>query len=736
VGKAALAWLSAQLKVRGNIMNAHPLNLTSGSMEPSIKLVVDREHAELVIHTPNEKVNKLNRAAFLELQEHIGFLKAKGNEIKTLLIYSSKPDMFLAGADIEEIERMTTKEQALQVVGKAQEVFQELSELPQVTMVAIDGPCLGGGLELSLACQYRLCSDSPSTRLGLPEVQLGVIPGAGGTQRLPRVIGLIEALKMITSGAPIDGRKALKLGLVSDVIPVENLLTTARKVLREKTFLKYASKESTVQWLIETLPTKKWVYAQTRKQILEKAKQYPAPLKAVDVIERTFQGDIRAGLKIEAEAFAELAISPIAKNLINLFFASEELKKERGIGAMEAPDFKPVRIERLGVIGAGIMGGGIAAVASGKGISVRIKDVAAESILNALKTARSLFEKDFQRKKITRSDLQKRLYRVSTTLQYDGFKHTPFVIEAVIEKMEIKKAVIADLEKALPDDAIIASNTSSLSITEMARAAKRPDKIVGMHFFNPVPKMPLVEVIRAEKTSAETVYQTVAFGRQLGKTVIVVKDRPGFLVNRILMPYLLECAHLRDDGYSISQIDKAAVEFGMPMGPFRLLDEIGLDTGAKVADVIAAAFPHMKVLPTIQDMVSKGYLGRKNNKGFYNYDLKGKALGVRSEFNTPSKNPGPEADKYIQDRLILPMMAEAVMALDEGVVATVRDLDLGLIFGIGFPPFRGGLLRWVSNEGEKAILDRMNYLQQATKGRLVVPPSFAKRVEAGQTFYH
>lgn len=717
-------------------MSVPHLQMNEQKSQPSTRIIVDREHAEIILHTPNEKVNKLSRSAFLELQEHFSFLKAKGSEIKTLLIYSDKPDMFLAGADIEEIERMTTQEQAFQMVEKAQEVFQELSELPQVTMVAIDGPCLGGGLELSLACHYRVCSSSVSTRLGLPEVQLGVIPGAGGTQRLPRVVGLVEALKMITSGAPVDSRKALKLGLVSDVIAVENLIEHCRKVLRERQFTKYQPKESALQWLLEVSPLKKMIYQQTRKQILARAKGYPAPLKAVDVIERTFQGDLKAGLRIEANAFAELAIGPIAKNLIHLFFASEDLKKQRGVGAMEAPDFKPVRYERIGVIGAGIMGGGISAVASSKGISVRMKDVVPESLLNGLKTARSLFEKDLQRKKIDKSEFLKRNYRISTSLQWVGFRHTPFVIEAVVEKMDIKKSVIADLERALPETAIIASNTSSLSISEMAREAKRPDKIVGMHFFNPVPKMPLVEVVRAEKTSAHTIIQTVALGRQLGKTVIVVKDRPGFLVNRILMPFLLECAHLRDDGFSIAQIDKAAVDFGMPMGPFRLLDEIGLDTGAKVADVIAAAFPHMKVMPMIQEMVAKGYFGKKNQKGFYHYDPKGKSLSIRSEFQSDPKNPGAESDKLIQDRLMLPMVAEAIMALDEGIVATIRDLDMGLIYGIGFPPFRGGLLRWVSTEGEKKILDRMQFLNQSTKGRLLVPPSFVKRVESGQAFYY
>lgn len=711
--------------------------MSQAQSSQTVRLVVDRDHAEIVIHSPGEKVNKLTREAFEELYSHISFLKNKSSEIKTLLIHSDKPDMFLAGADINEIQAMKEKSEALDLVTKAQEVFQALSELPQVTVAAVDGPCMGGGCEMILACNYRLASDASSTRIGLPEVQIGVLPGAGGTQRLPRVVGLQQSIAMITSGQAVDAKKALKIGLVNDVIPKERLLETARKVLKEKLYGKYQHKESVLQWIIESTPLKKIIFSKARSMILAQTKgHYPAPLKALEVIEKTFYGDIREGLKIEAEGFAELAITPVAKNLINLFFASEELKKDRGVHASEAQDFKPRKLESIAVLGAGIMGGGIAAVASGKGISVRFKDVNNEAIENGLRTARSLFDKDFKRKKIDKSEFLKRLYRISPTLQFTGFNYLPFVIEAVVEKMEIKKSVIAELDRVLPKDAIIASNTSSLSISEMGNSSKYPERVVGMHFFNPVPKMPLVEVVRAEKTSPEVVVQTVALGRQLGKTVIVVKDRPGFLVNRVLMPFLIEAGHLKQDGYSIAQIDKAATSFGMPMGPFRLLDEIGLDTAAKVATVIATAFPHMKVLPMIDEMVKNNFLGRKNGRGFYIYNDAGKSIAVRQEFQTDPHNPSAETDQIIQDRLILPMLTEAVMALDEGVVSTVRDLDLGLIYGIGFPPFKGGLLKWVSDTGERQILDRMNAIHNATKGRLIVPSTFSARVQSGQSFYY
>jgi 3-hydroxyacyl-CoA dehydrogenase/enoyl-CoA hydratase/3-hydroxybutyryl-CoA epimerase len=715
-------------------MNAHQRLETAG--EAGVRLVVERDHAEIILHTPGEKVNKLTRAAFQELFDHILFLKNKGDQIKTLLVWSDKPDMFLAGADINEIQGMTDRAQALELVHRAQEVFQELSELPQVTMVAIDGPCLGGGCELALACQYRLASDSRSTSIALPEVKLGVLPGAGGTQRLPRIVGLVNALKMMTQGSGFDGRRALKMGLVDDVVPKERLLDTARKVLKEKLYSRYQKKETVAQWFVESTPLKKMIFSQARKQVIALSQgNYPAPLKIIDVVEQTFYKPLKEGLKIEAEGFAELALSPVAKNLLNLFFASEELKKDRGVAASEAQGFKPESLQRIGVLGAGIMGGGIAAVATGKGIGVRLKDVSHASIQTGLKTARSLFDKDLKRKKIDRSEMRKRMYRISPTLTMAGFHDLPFVIEAVVEKMEIKKSVIAELDRILPPHAIIASNTSSLSISEMAVASSRPEQVVGMHFFNPVPKMPLVEVIRADKTKPEVVAQTVALGRQMGKTVIVVKDRPGFLVNRVLMPFLIECAHLHQDGYSVAQIDKAATSFGMPMGPFRLLDEIGLDTAAKVAQVIATAFPHLKVLPMIESLVQNGQFGKKSGRGFYLYDERGKSVGLTQEFQRSPRDPSPQTEVLIQDRLILPMVTEAVMALDEGTVTTVRDVDMGLIFGIGFPPFRGGLLKWVSDVGERQILDRMNVLHNTTQGRLIVPDGLKSRVQAGQSFY-
>jgi len=699
--------------------------------------ILEGEHAEIIIDSPGKKVNVLDRQALTDLHNHLAILKTK-TEIKTLLIYSAKPDIFLAGADINEIQLMKTKEDALKLVEQMQDIFNELDNLPQVTMALIDGPCMGGGTELALSCDYRVCSDNPRTKIGLPEVQLGVLPGAGGTQRAPRLLGIVDAITMITSGAAYVGPKALKLKLVDDLMPTETMLEIARRKMRDGSYKKYlARREKTFfQRLQEMSPLKSFVFKQARKQIMAKTKgQYPAVLKALSVIEETLGGPLKQGLAIEALAFAELAISPVAKNLIGIFFGSEELKKQTGILPHEAPNFKPKKYQRVGVIGAGIMGGGIAAVASSKSIEVHLKDIADHSIATALKTAQSLFDRDLKKKKIDRAEFLKRRYRIIPSLKWVGFGHLPIVVEAVIERMSIKKDVIADLEKILPVDAIIATNTSSLSISEMASEARHPERIVGMHFFNPVPMMPLVEVVRAEKTSPEVVAQTVAFGKQLGKTVIVVKDSPGFLINRILMPFLIESGHLKQEGYSVAQIDKAATKFGMPMGPFRLMDEVGLDTGAKVADVIASGFPHMKVLPMIHEMVAKGYLGKKNGKGFYLYDPKGKPAGVRPEFQKAAMDDSEATDRSIQDRLILPMVTEATMALDEGIVSGVRELDLGLIYGIGFPPFKGGLLRWVSSLGEREILDRMNVVHNATKGRLIVPKAFVQRVQSGHSFY-
>lgn len=697
--------------------------------------VFDGAHAEIIFDNPDKPVNVLSRQCCEELHDHFAILKSK-KEIKTLILRSEKPSIFVAGADIHEIYQMKSKDEARKLVEALQDLLNELDELPQTTVAMIHGACLGGGLELALACDYRVCSNDKKTQLGLPEVKLGVIPGAGGTQRLPRVVPLDEAIKMITGGASVVPAKAKKIGLVSDVMPAETLLEITRRKLRAGDFKKYTRKESFKEKLIEFGPMRKMVFSKARKQILEVSKgNYPAPLKAVDVIEETFGGPLKAGLLVEAQAFAELAVGAVSKNLIHLFFATEELKKDKGVPAQELGAFRAAKVEKLAIVGAGIMGGGIAAVAAKKGIDVRIKDVNTQSIATAMKTAYSLFEKDLRRRKISQAEFQKNVYRLSSSTGWKGYRDRDFVIEAVIENRDVKKQVFQELEKLVDDKTILATNTSSLSVSEIAAACAKPERVVGMHFFNPVPKMPLVEVIRAEKTSAETLAQTVAFGKQLGKTVIVVKDSPGFLVNRVLMPFLIECGHLKAEGFSIKQIDKAATSFGMPMGPFRLLDEIGLDTAAKVADVIAAGFPHMKVLPMIHDMVSKGYLGKKNGKGFYEYDERGKEKELRSEFQKAPLDPGAATNKSLQDRLILPMVTEAVMALEERVVASARDLDMGLIFGIGFPPFYGGLLKWVSAMGEREILDRMNVVHNATKGRLLVPEPLKSRVQNGEAYY-
>lgn len=717
-------------------MEARNFDSESKSGEKITRLEIkDGEHAELVINSPGKKVNVLTRECFEELHDHFAILKAKP-QIKSLLIYSTKPDNFFAGADIEEIMAMKTKEEAFSLIQRVQDLFDELDDLPQLTVVAIHGACMGGGLELSLACDYRVCSRSDKTKLGLPEVKIGVLPGAGGTQRLPRLVPFLEAVKIITSGSPVDARKAQKIGLVDDVIPEERMLEITRRKIRDGAFQKIKRERKLLDRLLTIPFLRSLLCSQVRKQILAKTQGfYPSFTKALEVMERTYGGELKPGLLVEANAFVELALTPQAKNLMGIFFGTEELKKNRGVGPQEAVDFKPARIEQIGVIGAGIMGGGIAAVAAKRGMQVRLKDVAMPSIQTALLTAQKLFDRDLKKKKISSSEFNKRRFRITSSTEWTGYSQFPLVIEAVVEKMEVKKQVLQELESLLPENAVIASNTSSLRISEMASVLKRPERMIGLHFFNPVPVMPLLEVVRADQSSPEAVVQGVAFGKALGKTVIVVRDRPGFLINRILMPFLIEAGHLRQDGYSVEQVDKAAKAFGMPMGPFRLLDEIGLDTAAKVADTISSAYPHMKVLPMIHDMVKKDYLGKKNSMGFYHYDARGKEKGVRAEFSSAAMDPSEATTQLIQDRLILPMVTEAVMALEEGVVGSMRELDLGLIYGIGFPPFKGGLLKWVSDTGEREILDRFHVIHNVTKGRLILPKDLTQRAKSNTAFY-
>ncbi len=659
-----------------------------------------------------EKANKLSGANMLRIFELLTQVEDDKTN-KALVIISRKPTIFIAGADIGEIRMFGKDNSATENLMKLQSVFTYLDFLPIPTIAAIHGACMGGGTELSLACDYRICTDDPATKIALPEVMLGLIPGWGGTQRLPKLIGLEKSLDMILTGKNIDPRKAKKIGLVDKVVPVEFLEEKALKWAEELAAGKGKppeKKKELKEKLLENLPGGKWVVIdQARKMVMAKTNgNYPAPLAALDVVKETFGGDIEKGLKVEAQAFIKLVTTPESKNLIEVFYLTERVKKDKGVeGGVKGRDVK-----RAGVVGAGVMGGGIAQLFAAKDIRVRMKDIQWDAVAKGYKAAEKVFRKKLERRKMTAFEFENAMERIEGTTNFSGFKQLDLVVEAVVENMDVKKKVLAEVDTLVNADCVLATNTSSLSVSEMAKAMKNPKRFVGMHFFNPVDKMPLVEVIRGAETSDEAVATVFSLSKKLGKTPIVVKDSPGFVVNRILCPYLNEAATLMTEGVPVTRIDEIAEKFGMPMGPCALLDEVGLDVGGKVSKVLYGAFGDRLKPPAVISVIGDtGRLGKKTGSGIYQYE-KGKRKEDTTLYETLKiKKGGTElSDEIILKRLIYLMINEAARCMDEGLVRDAADIDIGMIFGTGFAPFRGGLCRYADSIGAESVVADLELL--------------------------
>jgi 3-hydroxyacyl-CoA dehydrogenase / enoyl-CoA hydratase / 3-hydroxybutyryl-CoA epimerase len=605
-------------------------------------------------------------------------------------------------------------------------------------VAAVDGVCLGGGTELILACDVRIASDRPETKIGLPEVRLGIIPGFGGTTRLPRVIGLSDALGMILTGANVSARKAQRIGLIAERMHPRVLYERARALaldLARGRSVPRAKKPVLKRALDGTPVGRRVVLRQARKQVLRETRgHYPAPLAALDVIRRSYRKPLEEALAIEAEAVGTLVTSDVSKNLIHVFQLLEAAKKSG------PRDVEPRTIERAAVLGAGVMGGGIAQLLAYRDIDVRLKDINAEALSLGLKHARDMFERLVKRGRLEKRDAERHMDAIAPTLDYTGFGTVDVVVEAVVERMNVKQQVLRETESHVREGCVLATNTSSLSVTEMQNALARPHDFAGMHFFNPVHRMPLVEVIVGEKTSDEAVSTIVALTRRLDKTPVIVKDGPGFLVNRILAPYLNEAGWLLTEGAGIEQVDKALRRFGMPMGPLRLLDEVGLDVARHAGSVMQAAFgERLNPPPPITALEATGLLGRKGSRGFYIYEggrekSVNDALYADLEGTIPSDRRTFD-EQEILDRTLLVMVNEAARVLEDGIVETPGEVDLGLITGTGFPPFRGGLLRWADREGLPSILQRLETLE-AKHGVRFAPADMIRRYAAeGRGFY-
>ncbi|HEX7241846.1 MAG TPA: 3-hydroxyacyl-CoA dehydrogenase NAD-binding domain-containing protein, partial [Longimicrobiaceae bacterium] len=645
---------------------------------------------------------------------------------------------WIAGADIEEFTRIETAQDGERMSRAGHELLNRLERLRIPVVAAIDGAALGGGLEVALACDYRMATDSPKTKLGLPEVQLGIIPGAGGTQRLPRLLGLAASLDLMLTGKTLDGRRAMKTGLVDEVVPAPVLLSQAKRAAREladgKRQPRAGRPKGSPDWK-EALPgVKGLVFRKAREGVVDKTKGlYPAPLRLLEVVERGIDRTLDEGLALEARAFGELSVTPESRSLVHLFFAKT--------GAENRPDLpgspRPAKVERVAVVGAGFMGAGIAAASAEAGMRVRLKDVSPEAVAKGLRTARDTLVKRARRKKRPRHEVTQLTDRVEPTSEYTGFGAVELVVEAVFEDPELKHRVIREIEAALDPDAVLGTNTSTIPIARLAEAASRPQNVLGLHFFSPVDKMPLLEIIVHPGTDPAVTATGHAYGKRLGKTPIIVNDSPGFYANRILTPYMAEAALLLEEGVRMEEIDRAMTEWGYPVGPITLYDEVGLDVASKAGKIMAEAFADRMVPPTVIDrMVADGRMGRKNGKGFFRYedgDRKGPDESVYALIGSPPRKAVPKAE--IQERLALVMVNEAVRTLEEGVLRSARDGDVGAILGIGFPPFRGGPFWYVDQTGADRVLARLRALEAAHGPRFAPAPLLVEKAEGGGRFF-
>jgi len=671
--------------------------------------------AVISFNLPGEPVNKLSAAARIELEALLIGLRDNA-DARAVVLISGKTDNFIAGADIEEFTAITSQDAAERLSFEGQETVSRVETFHKPIVAAIHGACLGGGLELALACHYRIATDHPKTQLGLPEVQLGLIPGAGGCQRLPRLIGARAALDMILTGKSERASKALRLGLVDEVVPPSILRQVAVRAadrLAREGLPKRAKRGGFAGLILDRTPAgRRLVYRAARKEVLKKTGgHYPAPLAALEAVRVGLEQGITAGLAEEHRAFGGLAVGDVSRKLVQIFFATTALKKDDGVPPGTAT---PRQIRRLAIVGSGFMGAGIAGTAVlNVEVDTRLKDADLGRVGKGLNAAIGLLRERLDRRRLTKQQYERLGALLSGSADYRGFNRADLVIEAVFEDLETKRKVLAEVESEVRPDTIFATNTSTIPIRHIAERARRPERVLGMHFFSPVERMPLLEVIPTRATAPDTLVTAVRFGRRMGKTVIVVADRPGFWVNRILSPYLNEAGHLLQEGVPIEVLDRTMTRFGFPVGPVALLDEVGLDVAEKAGSVMHEAFgERMKPAGTLSRMLGATRLGRKNGRGFYRYK-EGHKAGVDSSVYPLLGVRPVEADaEMLERRLVYSMLNEAAMACAENVVRSARDADIGAIFGIGFPAFRGGPLRMIDDLGPGRVVETLYQLQE------------------------
>ena len=696
--------------------------------------------AVVTFDVPGSPVNTLGSAVSQEFAALLDHLFHDGS-VRAIVLMSGKPDNFIAGADIEEFARLDSEEEAATLSKEAEDVMDRVAASPKPIVAAIHGACLGGGFELALACQWRIATDHPKTQIGLPEIQLGIIPGAGGTQRLPRLVGARAALDMILAGKSEPGARAFRLGMVDELVPNSILREVALRAADRLATIGPGKRErrgGIAALLLDRNPIgRRVVYSQARKTVLARTGgNYPAPLAALDVVQTGLERGLRAGLRAEHEAFGKLAVSDVSHRLVEIFFATTALKKDDGVPPGTVGEVAPIR--RIAVVGAGFMGAAIAGTAVLRArVEARLKDADLTRVGRGIRGALRILDERFKRRRISRPEHARLASLISGAADFSGFRRADLVIEAVFEDLQVKRDVLADVETVITANTIFASNTSTIPIADIAEGAQRPANVLGMHFFSPVEKMPLLEVIPHAGTAPECVVRAVRFGRKMGKTVIVVADHPGFWVNRILLPYMNEAGLLLEEGVPIDLVDRVMTRFGFPVGPVTLLDEVGLDVGAKAGKVMHEKFgARLEPAGVLARMLEGGRQGRKNGKGFYRY-ADGKKQGVDESVYTllgvtPREDAAPT---MVQQRLVYAMLNEAAMAAGEGVVRSPRDGDIGAVFGIGFPAFRGGPLRMIDDMGASRVVQLLRSLEASHGERFRPAESLVGMAEDGQRFY-
>lgn len=715
----------------------HPAEVTSRISERARRAAADRQPRRpetpreliqrrvledgivvLTFDRPGSSANVFDRATLEELDMHVAFIEDRP-DAKGLILASAKPSIFIAGADLHALGEFPSASGAAPpelpgLVELGQRVFNRLAALRVPKVAAIHGACLGGGYELALACDWRIASTDKATKIGLPETQLGILPAWGGATRLPRLIGLPMALEVILAGKALPAKPALQRGMVDETAPKERLIELARERIRSgKAQPKRPAHRLTNNALAAAL-----IAARVRPQVWQRTRgHYPAVLKALDVVAKGISKPLCEALALERGAILELAQTEAARNLIRVFLLQERAKKLAPVAAI--PDRRassgahraPPEAARCAVIGAGVMGAGIAQWLVSRGLRVTLTDVSADALAHGLARIAELYEAGVKRHLFTRLEARQGMDRLSPVTGEAPLDGVDFVIEAAVENMELKKRIFQNLAARCGPDTILATNTSALSVTELSAATPCPERVVGVHFFNPVHRMQLVEVVRGERTGAEALVRAVRLAQQIGKLPVVVRDSPGFVVNRVLMPYLIEAVQLFAHGARIEDIDEAMLDFGMPMGPLRLIDEVGVDVTHHVAETLVARFsPRLSLPAVLPRMLKAGQLGRKADHGFYCYNTKKPAPHTELRMYRVGDEAAGLDREMLREGMVLSMVNEAARCLEEKVVEAPADVDFAMIMGAGFAPFRGGPLRYADAEGVAKMVERMNRL--------------------------